>query len=112
MAERQNRWRIPAREVTLMLSREEVDHVARLARLRLTDEERARFTTQLNEILRYVEKLKELDVTGVEPTAHVVPLQNVARPDASRPSWGRDEMLANAPDRVEGYFRVPKIMEG
>ena len=95
-----------------MLSREEVDHVARLARLTLSDEERAVFTGQLNEILRYVAKLKELDVTGVEPTAHIVPLQNVVRPDEGRPSFDRDEMMANAPDRVEGFFKVPKILEG
>lgn len=95
-----------------MLSRQEVDHVARLGRLNLTDEERATFTGQLNEILGYVEKLKELDVAEVEPTAHVVPLQNVLRPDLSRPSFGREEMLANAPDRVEGFFKVPRILEG
>lgn len=95
-----------------MLSREEVDHVARLARLNLSDEERAVFTGQLNEILSYVAKLEELDVTGVEPTAHAVPLQNVVRPDVCRASFDRDEMMANAPDRVEGFFKVPKILEG
>ena len=95
-----------------MLSREEVDHVARLARLNLSDEERAVFTGQLNEILGYVAKLEELDVTGVEPTAHAVPLRNVVRPDVCRASFDRDEMMANAPDRVEGFFKVPKILEG
>ena len=95
-----------------MLSREEVDHVARLARLNLTEEERIRFTAQLNEILHYVEKLEELDVTGVEPTAHAVPHYNVLRPDISRASFSHEDMLANAPDRVEGFFRVPKILEG
>jgi aspartyl-tRNA(Asn)/glutamyl-tRNA(Gln) amidotransferase subunit C len=95
-----------------MFARQEVDRVARLARLALTDEERERYTAQLNEILGYVEKLKELDVEGVEPTAHVVPLCNVTRPDRSRPSYGRDEMLANAPKRVDGFFKVPKMLEG
>lgn len=95
-----------------MLSRQEIDHVARLARLNLTEEERAVFTGQLNEILGYVDKLKELDVTGIEPTAHVVPLRNVLRPDGNRPSFDREEMLANAPERFEGYFKVPKILEG
>lgn len=95
-----------------MLTREEMDHVARLARLNLTEAERVTFTEQLNEILGYVDKLKELDVTGVEPTAHAVPLQNVFRPDTSRPSFDREEMLANAPDRTEGFFKVPKILEG
>ena len=95
-----------------MLSGEEVDRVARLARLFLSEEERATYTGQLNEILGYVEKLKELDVTGIEPTAHVVPLQNVLRADKSRPSFDREDMLANAPERVGGFFKVPKIMEG
>ena len=95
-----------------MLTREEVDHVARLGRLNLCDEERAVFTGQINEILGYIEKLKELDVAGIEPTAHAVPLQNVIRPDVSRPSFDREAMLANAPERVEGFFKVPKIIEG
>ncbi|MGE5599469.1 MAG: Asp-tRNA(Asn)/Glu-tRNA(Gln) amidotransferase subunit GatC [Bacteroidota bacterium] len=95
-----------------MLSRQEIDHVARLARLNLTEEERAVYTNQLNEILGYVDKLKELDVTGVEPTAHAVPLQNILRPDESRPSFDREDMLANAPERREGYVKVPKILEG
>lgn len=95
-----------------MLSREEIDHLARLARLSLNDEERAVYTGQINEILGYVEKLKELEVAGVDPTAYVVPLQNVTREDRSRPSYDREEMLANAPERVDGYFKVPKILEG
>ena len=94
-----------------MLSREEVEHVARLARLVLTDDERTRYTGQLNEILAYVEKLKELDVDGVVPMAHAIPLENVFRPDRVRPSFDREDMLANAPERSEGFFKVPRILE-
>ena len=94
-----------------MLSREEVEHVARLARLVLTDDERTRYTGQLNEILAYVEKLKELDVDGVVPTAHAIPLENVFRPDQVHPSFEREDMLANAPERSEGFFKVPRILE-
>ena len=94
-----------------MLSREEVEHVARLARLVLTDDERTRYTGQLNEILAYVEKLKELDVDGVVPTAHAIPLENVFRPDRVHPSFEREDMLANAPERSEGFFKVPRILE-
>lgn len=89
----------------------EVEHVARLARLELSAEEKERFTHQLNDILQYVEKLKELDTDGVEPTAHVIPLQNVLREDAVRPSLDREDVLANAPDREEAFFKVPKIIE-
>ncbi|MGE5530406.1 MAG: Asp-tRNA(Asn)/Glu-tRNA(Gln) amidotransferase subunit GatC [Patescibacteria group bacterium] len=94
-----------------MLSRAEVDHVARLARLSLSEAEREMFTSQLNQILAYVAKLRELDVAGVEPTAFAVPLENVFRPDDVRPSYGRDEMLANAPERAGDYFKVPRILE-
>ncbi len=94
-----------------MLAEDEADRVARLCRLRLSADERRRFTAQLNEILGYVEKLKELDVSGIEPTLHVVPLQNVFRPDETRPSFDRGEIMANAPDPRDGFFRVPKILE-
>jgi aspartyl-tRNA(Asn)/glutamyl-tRNA(Gln) amidotransferase subunit C len=95
----------------LGLTINEVEHVARLARLELSAEEKERFTHQLNDILQYVEKLKELDTDGVEPTAHVIPLQNVLREDAVRPSLDREDVLANAPDREEAFFKVPKIIE-
>ena len=95
-----------------MFSREEADRVARLCRLRLSEAEREEFAAQIDAILGFVEKLKELDVSGVEPTCHPVPLQNVMRPDEAGPSYCREEMLANAPDRLGDYFRVPKILEG
>ena len=94
-----------------MISREEVQHVARLARLHLTDEEAERMREQLDAILEYVDKLRELDVGGVEPTAHAVPLINVMRDDALAPSLPQEAALANAPDRAGEFFRVPRIIE-
>ena len=94
-----------------MLTREEVQHVARLARLELTDEELERMRAELDAILAYIDKLRALDVEGVEPTSHAVPLVNVMRDDDVRPSLPLDEMLANAPDRDGDQFRVPRIIE-
>ena len=90
-----------------MIDRDQVLHVARLARLRLTDEEVERMTTELAPILDHVEKIGELDLDDVEPTSHVVELENVLRPDEPRPSLPRDRALAEAPDAVAGGFRVP-----
>jgi aspartyl-tRNA(Asn)/glutamyl-tRNA(Gln) amidotransferase subunit C len=95
----------------MKLTREEVDHVARLARLHFSEEEAERFREQLSAILTYVEKLGELDTKGVEPTSHVLPIRNVFREDAVLPSLPREEALANAPDRTEEFYRVPKIIE-
>lgn len=89
----------------------DVRYVAHLARLELTAEEETQFAAQLAHVLGYVEKLKELDVTGVEPTAHAVPLLNVTRPDAARPSLPTAEALRNAPAAAGGLFVVPKIVE-
>ncbi len=90
-----------------MIDREQVLHVARLARLRLSDEEVERMASELSGILEHVERISELDLDGVEPTSHVVALENVFRPDEPRPSWDRDEVLENAPDPASGSFRVP-----
>jgi aspartyl-tRNA(Asn)/glutamyl-tRNA(Gln) amidotransferase subunit C len=90
-----------------VIDREQVLHVARLARLALTDEEIERMTGDLSQILEHVERMNELDLDGVEPTSHVVALENVLRPDEPRPSWARDRILASAPDPSEGAFRVP-----
>jgi aspartyl-tRNA(Asn)/glutamyl-tRNA(Gln) amidotransferase subunit C len=89
----------------------DIDYVANLARLELTDSEKAEFGGQLDQVLDYVEKLKEIDVTGVEPMAHPFPLVNVMRPDERRPSLPHDEAMANAPQAVNGLFQVPKIVE-
>jgi len=89
----------------------DVEHIARLARLRLTAEEKAKFGTQLNSILSYVEKLDELDTRGVEPTSHVLALSNVMREDRVKASLSKDEALMNVPDRDGNFYRVPKIIE-
>ena len=95
-----------------MISREEVQHVARLARLSLTDEELERMREQLDAILAYIDKLRELDVEGVEPTSHAVPLVNVMRDDEITPVLSQEAALGNAPDRAGEFFRVPRIIEG
>lgn len=95
----------------MKISQEEVEHVARLARLELTAHEAATFTGQMDAILAYVEKLNELDTANIVPTAHAVPMENAFRDDEVRPSLGTDIALANAPERVEGFFRVPRVIE-
>jgi aspartyl-tRNA(Asn)/glutamyl-tRNA(Gln) amidotransferase subunit C len=89
----------------------DVKYVAHLARLTLSPEEEQKFTEQLGQILSYVEKLKQLDVSQVEPTAHAVPLVNVTRPDQIRPSMSNEEALRNAPAKANGLFMVPRIVE-
>jgi aspartyl-tRNA(Asn)/glutamyl-tRNA(Gln) amidotransferase subunit C len=89
----------------------DVKYVAHLARLALTPEEEKKLAAQLGGILGYIEKLKELDVTNVEPTAHAVPLVNVTRTDETRPSLPHDDALRNAPKQANGLFIVPKIVE-
>ena len=89
----------------------DVKYVAHLARLALTPEEEQKLGAQLGHILGYIEKLKELDVANVEPTAHAVPLLNVTRPDELRPSLSHDEAMRNAPGQSNGLFIVPKIVE-
>ncbi len=88
-----------------------IQYVARLARISLTPEEEARLGSQLGNILGYIEKLKEVDVHGVEPTAHAFPLVNVTRPDVIEPSLPHEEALRNAPAKAGGLFVVPKIVE-
>lgn len=94
-----------------MITTKDVEHVAHLARLALSEEEKEAFTRQLNAILEAADKLRELDTEGVEPTAYAVPMQNVFREDRVHASLPREKVLANAPDPVDGYFRVPRIME-
>ena len=89
----------------------DVKYVAHLARLALTPDEEKKLAAQLGNILGYVGKLKELDVTSVEPTAHAVPMVNVTRPDEIRPSLPHDDALRNAPAKANGLFIVPKIVE-
>ena len=89
----------------------DIQYVAHLARIALTPEEEKKLAAQLGGILGYIEKLKELDVTNVEPTAHAVPLVNVTRADEIQPSLPHDEALRNAPRQAGGLFIVPKIVE-
>ena len=89
----------------------DVKYVAHLARLSLSPEEEQKISAQLGNILGYIEKLKEVDVNGVEPTAHAFPLVNVTRPDEIRPSLSNDDALRNAPAKANGLFIVPKIVE-
>ena len=95
-----------------MIQQEEVKHIAKLARLQLSDDELQRYTEQVGRILAFFDELKQLDTTGVEPTAHPIPVSNAFREDTVRPSLGADRALANAPHREGDYFRVPKILEG
>ena len=89
----------------------DVKYVAHLARISLSPDEEQKLSAQLGNILGYIEKLKEVNVEGVEPTAHAFPLVNVTRPDEVRPSLPNDEALRNAPAKAGGLFIVPKIVE-
>ena len=90
-----------------MLSRDQVLHVARLARLELTEAEVERFSGELSKVLDHIEKIGELDLADVEPTSHVVEIENVLRADEPRPSLPREKALESAPDAALGGFRVP-----
>jgi aspartyl-tRNA(Asn)/glutamyl-tRNA(Gln) amidotransferase subunit C len=92
------------------ISRDDVAHVARLARLELSDEELDLFTGQLGAVLEHAEDVEALDLTGVPATAHPLPLRNVFRPDETRPSLDRDEVLAAAPAVEDGRFKVPPVL--
>ena len=94
----------------MKVERGEVEHVALLARLKLSEEEEQLFTSQLNAILDYMEKLNELDTSAVEPTFHVVSHCNTMREDKVKGSLPQESSLENAPDRAQGCFRVPKII--
>jgi aspartyl-tRNA(Asn)/glutamyl-tRNA(Gln) amidotransferase subunit C len=93
------------------ITREQVEYVAKLARLAISEEEKAAFAKQLSSILTYVETLNRVDTSNVEPTSHVIPMQNVLRDDVVKPSLSSEAVLANAPDQDAGCFRVPKIIE-
>jgi aspartyl-tRNA(Asn)/glutamyl-tRNA(Gln) amidotransferase subunit C len=95
----------------MKISREEIEHIALLGRLSLSEEEKELFGPQLSNILDYVEQLNELDTKDVEPTSHVIPLNNIMREDIPGGSISREEALMNAPSHTEKFFRVPKIIE-
>ena len=96
-----------AHKLRVVIDRDQVLHVARLARLELTEPELERMAGELSGILEHVERMNELELDGVEPTSHVVTLENVLRPDEPRPSWPREQVLELAPDPDESAFRVP-----
>jgi aspartyl-tRNA(Asn)/glutamyl-tRNA(Gln) amidotransferase subunit C len=93
------------------LSREDIAHVALLSRLHFTEEELARFTEQMNDILAHFEALQEADTGDIPATTHVVPMVNVLRDDVPRPSLVPDAALSNAPERVDDLFKVPRVVE-
>ena len=95
----------------MKISKQDVEHVAKLARLEITETEKDAFSQQLSSILTYVEKLKTLNTKGVEPTATVLEQVNVFREDKARPSLPPEKALANAPEQSDGFFVVPKIIE-
>lgn len=98
-------------EVVLKLSTSDVEYVAKLARLEITDQEKNKFTAQLNDILLYIDKLNELDTKGVVPMTHAIAVTNAFREDRVRESLGTQKAIANAPDARGEFFRVPKVIE-
>ena len=95
----------------MKITREEVEHVAKLARLALEDQEITSLTSQMDAILDYVDKLNELDTAGIEPTAHAVPMDNAFREDRTAAAIGIERALANAPAKSGSCFKVPKVIE-
>lgn len=95
----------------MKLTKEEVTNIAFLARLELSDEEVGTLGGHLNRLLENFELLKELDTENVEPTSHTIPVRNVLRQDLCRPSLSQEEVLSNAPERIDGTFEVPRIVE-
>ena len=95
----------------MSVTREDVRKVAQLARLTFSEKEESRLVRDLNQMLTYVAALNELDTSGVEPTAHVLPVSNVFRPDEPTASLSQEAALANAPKSGHGHFRVPKVIE-
>jgi len=98
-------------QTIMSITRTEIEHVARLARLTLSTSEQELFASQMSAILSYAKTLNELDTDGILPTAHAVPVENAFRPDAAYTSIGIDKALHNAPDRVETFFQVPPVIE-
>ena len=100
----------PKKAFLMSVTKNDVQYVAELARLRLTEDEETQLVSDLNQILAYVASLSELDTSTVEPTTHVLPLANVFRPDEPTESLPQDVALANAPKSGHGHFRVPKVI--
>jgi len=95
----------------MSITKEDVRHIAKLARLKLNDKEIGYFAGQLSKIIDYIDQLKEVDVSNIEPTNHALLIQNVFRKDIVEPSLRQDDVLKNAPLKEEGFFKVPRIIE-
>jgi aspartyl-tRNA(Asn)/glutamyl-tRNA(Gln) amidotransferase subunit C len=95
----------------MSLSLAQVEHIAKLAHLALSDEEKTRYREQLSAILDYAQRLQGLDTEAIAPTATILPVDSIMRPDESRPSMPREELLLNAPEAEDGMFRVPPVLE-
>ena len=95
----------------MKISIHDVKHIAELSRISLTDKEIETFSSQLNKIIEYVEQLNSLDTKGIEPTSHVIPLNNIMRDDSISTSLSVEEALKNAPDSTGNFYRVPKIID-
>jgi aspartyl-tRNA(Asn)/glutamyl-tRNA(Gln) amidotransferase subunit C len=98
-------------DVSEPIARDQIEHIARLARLKLSEDEVTRFQGELSQILTHMAQLDALDTTHVEPTAHPLPIRNVWREDEPRPSFGSDQALANAPQREGAFFAVPRVLK-
>ena len=92
-----------------MITIQDVEHVAKLARLDLTEEEKVKFSKQLGDVLKYVEQMNEVDTSNVEPLSHVVDFNNVMREDEIHYDCTKEQLMMNAPDEENGFFKVPKI---
>jgi aspartyl-tRNA(Asn)/glutamyl-tRNA(Gln) amidotransferase subunit C len=95
----------------MSVSKEQVKHIANLSRLKLSDEELEKYTNDLSNIVEFAETLSEINVDGVEPTAHILQIQNVFRKDEVKESYNREELFANAPTKEAGCISVPKVVE-
>jgi aspartyl-tRNA(Asn)/glutamyl-tRNA(Gln) amidotransferase subunit C len=88
----------------------DVEYVAGLAKLEFSEAEKRKFAKELDKIIKYIDQLKEVDTENIPPTSHIIPMENVLREDKVEPSLSQDEALANAPDKKDGYFKVPKVI--
>ena len=95
----------------MSLTEKDVDYISGLARIRLSDEDKKKFTVQLHDILKYIDKLSELDTESVEPTAHILPVNNVFREDKAVRNKNRDLAIEQSPALADGLFEVPKVIE-
>lgn len=95
----------------MQITKSDIEHVAKLARLNLTEDEKEKYTKEMGAIIGFVDKLNELDTTGIQPTAHILPIQNVFREDDVKPSFDREKLFQNAPQKKDGCILVPKVVE-